>query len=250
VPGDAAMTPKGMARAGGFLVHAGSFGITVLIWRWVAQAHPTPAGSAVLIVAPVLLVFPVVWAGRRLLGARPSAEHVARITAFVHFVLMILFGTAVVEALKTGREWPGGSIPVPAGIGLVLLWLTGLATALTVVNLAIRGLGAPFAIALSRRLATDWLYRWTRNPMVLAVLAWLLSFGVWIRSGLFLLWVLLLVTPAWLVFLKAYEERELEIRFGEPYLDYKARTSMLLPRKPKRQGSSARVSGASLRPLR
>jgi protein-S-isoprenylcysteine O-methyltransferase Ste14 len=109
-----------------------------------------------------------------------------------------------------------------------------LATILTVVNLAVRGLGAPFAIALSRRLATDWMYRWTRNPMVLAVLAFLLSFGVWIRSTLFVVWVLLLVAPAWLYFLKVYEERELEIRFGEPYLEYKARTPMLLPGKPKR----------------
>ena len=69
--------------------------------------------------------------------------------------------------------------------------------------------------------------------MVLATLACLLSFGVWIRSTLFLVWALLLVTPAWLVFLKTYEERELEIRFGKPYLDYKARTPMLVPGKPK-----------------
>jgi len=68
--------------------------------------------------------------------------------------------------------------------------------------------------------------------MVLATLACLLSFGVWIRSTLFLVWALLLVTPAWLVFLKTYEERELEIRFGEPYLDDKARTPMLVPGKP------------------
>jgi protein-S-isoprenylcysteine O-methyltransferase Ste14 len=70
--------------------------------------------------------------------------------------------------------------------------------------------------------------------MVLAVLAWLLSFGLWIRSALFLAWVLALVTPAWLVFLRVYEERELEIRFGEPYLDYRARTPMLFPGKRKR----------------
>lgn len=228
------MTLKGAARARGLLVRASSFGMTVLVWRWVARCHPTPAVSGVLIVGPVLLVFPIVWLGRRLLDARPTPGHTAQITAFVHVVLMILFGTPIIEAVKTGQEWPGWTIPLPAGIGLALLRVTGLAAVLTVANLAIRGLGAPFAIALSRRLATDWMYRWTRNPMVLATLAWLLSFGVWVRSALFLVWVLLLVTPAWLVFLKAYEERELEIRFGEPYLDYKARTPMLLPRKPKR----------------
>lgn len=223
-----------LARVRGLLVRAGSFGITLLIWRWVADWHPAPVVSGVLIVGPVLLVSPVAWLGRRRLDAHPTAEHTAQVTALVHFVLMVLFGTSIIEAVKTGHAWPGWTMPLPAGIGLVLLWVTGLGTVLTVANLAVRGLGAPFAIALSRRLATDWMYRWTRNPMVLAVLAWLLSFGVWIRSTLFLAWVLLLVTPAFLAFLKAYEERELEIRFGQPYLDYKTRTPMLLPRRPRR----------------
>ena len=216
-----------------FFVRASSFGITVMVWRWVAKSHSTPIVSGLLIVGPIVLVFPVVWLGRKLLDARPTPEHTAKITAFVHYALMVLFGTAIIEAVQTGQGWRGWTIPLPAGIGLALLRITGLATVLTVINLAVRGLGAPFAIALSQRLATDWMYRWTRNPMVLATLACLLSFGVWIRSTLFLVWALLLVTPAWLVFLKTYEERELEIRFGEPYLDYKARTPMLVPGKPK-----------------
>lgn len=224
----------GAVRVRGLLIRASSFAMAILIWQWVASSDPTPRLAGVLIVAPVLLVFPAVWAARRCLDARPTVEHAARVTAFVHFVLMMLFGTSIVVAVKTGRRWPGWTMPLPADIGLVLLWVTGLATILTVANLAVRGLGAPFAVALSRRLATDWMYRWTRNPMVLAVLAWLLSFGMWIRSTLFLMWVLALVTPAWLVFLKVFEERELEIRFGEPYLAYRARTPMFFPGRRKR----------------
>ena len=109
---------------------------------------------------------------------------------------------------------------------------------LTVANLALRGLGAPFDIVLSRRLATDWMYTWTRNPMVLATLACLLSVGLWLQSGLFVAWVLILVTPAWVVYLKLYEERELEIRFGQSYREYKARTSFLWPRKPRAQATA------------
>jgi protein-S-isoprenylcysteine O-methyltransferase Ste14 len=37
-----------------------------------------------------------------------------------------------------------------------------------------------------------------------------------------------------LFFMTYYEERELEVRFGASYLEYKARTPMLFPRKPKR----------------
>jgi protein-S-isoprenylcysteine O-methyltransferase Ste14 len=113
-----------------------------------------------------------------------------------------------------------------------LVVATGAAVLLTVVNLALKGLGAPFYIALSRRLAIDWLYAWTRNPMVLAALAFLLSLGIWYRSVLFVLWVLIVFAPALLFFVKVYEERELEVRFGASYLEYRSKTPMLWPRRP------------------
>ena len=117
--------------------------------------------------------------------------------------------------------------------------LTGAATLLTVVNLALRGLGAPFAIALSKKLAVDWLYAWTRNPMVLAALIFLLSLGIWYQSALFVVWVLFLFAPALLFFVKVYEERELEARFGASYLEYKSKTPMLFPRKPGQLSSTS-----------
>ena len=152
---------------------------------------------------------------------------------FVHYALGILFGTAIIRAILTYQDWAGWRLPIPVEIGLPLVIITGIATLATVVNLALKGLGAPFAIVLSRRLAVDWLYAWTRNPMVLAVLAFLLSMGIWFQSALFVLWVLILFAPALLVFVKVYEERELEFRFGASYLEYKSRTPMLFPRRPR-----------------
>ena len=122
---------------------------------------------------------------------------------------------------------------MPTDIGLVLVIITGGTSLLAVINLAVKGLGAPFAVALSRKLAVVWLYAWTRNPMVLAVLAFGISLGVWFQSALFVLWVLILFAPALLFLVKVYEERELEIRFGASYLEYKSRTPMLFPRRPK-----------------
>jgi protein-S-isoprenylcysteine O-methyltransferase Ste14 len=101
------------------------------------------------------------------------------------------------------------------------------------VNLALSGLGAPFAIALSQRLALNGMYAWTRNPMILALLLTLFGLGLWLRSGLFLIWTLVVFAPAVLAYLVLYEERELEIRFGDAYLDYKACTPMLWPRRPR-----------------
>ena len=109
---------------------------------------------------------------------------------------------------------------------------TGAVSLLTVFNLALKGLGAP-GIALSRKLAADWFYAWTRNPMLLAGLAFFLSLGIWFQSALFVLWVLILFAPAVLFFIRVYEERELECRFGTSYLEYKSRTPMLFPRRPK-----------------
>jgi protein-S-isoprenylcysteine O-methyltransferase Ste14 len=146
---------------------------------------------------------------------------------------MILFGAAVFRAVTTHQDWSGWVLPVPSEIGLLLVIITGAACLLTVVNLALKGFGAPFFIALSRKLAADWLYAWTRNPMVLATLAWFLSLGIWFQSALFMLWVLILVVPALLFVVKVYEERELELRFGASYLEYKAKTPMLFPRRPK-----------------
>ena len=68
--------------------------------------------------------------------------------------------------------------------------------------------------------------------MILGALATLVSLGLWFRSTLFLVWVIIVVCPVIFLYLKVYEERELEIRFGEDYLKYKAGTPMFTPRKP------------------
>jgi protein-S-isoprenylcysteine O-methyltransferase Ste14 len=153
------------------------------------------------------------------------------VTTIMHAVLMALLGTAVVKAIQTSSTWRGAILPVPHSLGLVLACGAGAITLLTVANLALRGLGAPFDVVPSRRLATDWMYTWTRNPMVLATLACLLAIGLLLRSALFVVWVLVLVVPSWIVYLRIYEERELEIRFGQSYRQYKAKTSFLWPRR-------------------
>jgi len=206
-----------------------------LTWWWTIDTSLPNTINLSIIVGGVLLTFPIVWLGRKILDRDPTTNRAVWVTTFVHFALGFTFGIPIARAVTTYHDWTGWIIPIPTGIGLVLVIITGAACLLVVVNLALRGLGAPFFIALSRKLAVDWLYAWTRNPMVLAALAFLLSLGIWFQSALFVLWASLLFTPALLFFVKVYEERELEIRFGTSYLEYKARTPMLFPRKPGRQ---------------
>jgi protein-S-isoprenylcysteine O-methyltransferase Ste14 len=205
---------------------------TWLVWLWLLDQPLSNTMNLYVIVGAILLVFPVVWLGRLMLDRQPTASRAARITAFVHYGVGIPFGAAIIRAVISHDEWAGWALPIPVEIGLLLVIVTGIALLATVVNLALKGLGAPFAIALSSRLAVDWLYAWTRNPMVLAALAFLVSLGIWFQSALFVLWVLIVFAPALLVFVKVYEERELESRFGASYLAYKSRTPMLFPRRP------------------
>ena len=206
-----------------------------LLWRWALTTPLSNVMNLSLIVGGVVLVFPVVWLGRKILDRHLTTSGVVWTTTLVQFTLRNLFAVAIIRAQTTHRHWPDWVLPVPTQIGLWLAIITGAALLLTVANLALKGFGAPFFIALSRKLAADWLYAWTRNPMVLAALAFLLSLGIWFQSALFVLWVLILFAPALLTFVKVYEERELEFRFGASYLDYKSKTPMLFPRKPKRR---------------
>jgi len=216
-----------------FLVRFALLVFIWFIWWWTLNAPLSNVMNLSIIVGGVLLTFPLVWFGRKIVDRYQTIGHAVWTTTFVHFGLGFTFGIPIVRAVTTHQDWSGWILPVPPGIGLALVIITGAAFLLVVVNLALKGFGAPFFIALSRKLAVDWLYAWTRNPMVLAGLAFFLSLGIWFQSALFVLWVLILFTPALLFFVKVYEERELEFRFGASYLEYKSRTPMLFPRRPR-----------------
>ena len=204
--------------------------LAIVIWGVNKQIRPNL--SILLIFICSFAIFPVCWIGRRLLDANPTKDRVTWVSIMVHYTLMPLLAIAVFKAIQLVQMSPVWIIPVPSEIGLILMILTGALVVLTVVNLALQGLGAPFAIKLTQQLAVGELYAWTRNPMLLGMLGFVVSVGIWLRSIPFILWIILILAPAFIFMLKIYEERELEIRFGNPYVEYKKRTPMLWPRKP------------------
>ncbi len=224
-----------LRRLGMLVLNVASFAATLLIWSRVLDGRFGASTSGAIIVGGIVLMVPPCWAARVWLDRDPTPRRRYAATFLVHWVVMILLGAAILEAVKTGRSWRGWTLPLPPAVGWALMWITGVAGVLCVLNLAVRGLGAPWTIALSRRLATDWLYRWTRNPMGLATIAFLAAFGLWIRSALFVAWAVVLVAPAWLLFVKIFEERELALRFGEANRSYRARTPMFIPGPARRR---------------
>ena len=218
--------------------------LTLACWYWARNGQWSEASNIGMIWCAPLFEYPITLLGRRALEAQPVTKRAEWVNTFVHYAMMIALGVGIFPAVLMVQQHPTGALPVPQQVGQVLVWLTGFATLLTVLNLALRGLGAPFAAKLSSRLATDWMYAWTRNPMLLSTLALLLSVGLRYRPTWFVLWLILSVSPGWIFFVRIYEERELEIRFGASYMEYRARTPLLWPRKPRPPGQSTRRAGA------
>jgi protein-S-isoprenylcysteine O-methyltransferase Ste14 len=210
---------------------AGGFVLSLLVWNAVISATLEPLWRGLIAWGGAGLVLPVAALGRICLDRSRDPQHVARVTAVVHFLIMTVLGSAAIAAIQLAGTISWGRFPFPASLGRVLTWIAGGALLLTVLNLAVRGMGAPFAIKLSGRLATDWCYAYTRNPMVLCLFAFLVALACWLQSGLLLVWAASAVIPVMVFYLRVYEEPELELRFGVSYVEYRKRVPMLWPRR-------------------
>ena len=188
--------------------------LTWIVWFWLIGQELGLAYVFGIAVGGILAIIPVVFVGRRLLDRQPTIEQADLLTTILHYLVAIFFGSAVIAATKFGLSSPSWSISIPSWMSLVLMMIGGISVLIVVLNLAIKGLCAPFAVALTRIVAAEWMYAWTRNPMILSALAFLVSLGLWLQSTLILVWVIIVVCPVIFLFLKVYEERELEIRFG------------------------------------
>jgi protein-S-isoprenylcysteine O-methyltransferase Ste14 len=97
----------------------------------------------------------------------------------------------------------------------VALWLGG------------RGANAVF---LTTRLVTTTIYRHMRNPMALGLYLWATGIGLVTRSTYLTLAAVLVAIPAHIFYRRYFEEYELELRMGLPYVEYKREVPFLLPR--------------------
>jgi protein-S-isoprenylcysteine O-methyltransferase Ste14 len=89
--------------------------------------------------------------------------------------------------------------------------------------------GTPVPINPPQELVTTGIYSFSRNPMMTGI--YLVFFGVGLISGSLAL--TFIFTPLFIILMTIYvkkvEEKELEIQFGQQYLDYKKKVGMYLP---------------------
>jgi protein-S-isoprenylcysteine O-methyltransferase Ste14 len=93
---------------------------------------------------------------------------------------------------------------------------------------AIQGLGTPAPIFATRHLVVRGFYRYTRNPMYLAVVSVILGQGFFFGD----LRLLAYGTLVWLgfhLFVVFYEEPTLGATYGREYEDYRAHVPRWLP---------------------
>jgi len=211
-------------------IRLATFAVTIFCWRLARFATVSSAWSISLMWGGVGLVPLVALAGRRVLDRHPAFGRGGWVTTAVHYLEMTVLGCAALTAVRFGPQHPIVTIPLRRDITAPILLIIGIFVTATVVNLAVQGLGAPFAVALSRKVAAGWLYSRTRNPMVLGCLLFAVVLGFWLQSLHVVVWAIAWLSPAWLILVRIYEERELQLRFGPPYMIYRRQTPFLWPR--------------------
>ncbi len=139
--------------------------VVFLCWRVSADRTFSFFWSVALVWGGIVLVPVVAAIGRWLLNRWPTTERAALLTIPVHYLEGILLGCPLIVAFRFTQAYPIESIPFPKATSFPAQWVLGVLAVLTILNLAIGGLGLPFAAAPSKKLATSWLYARCRNPM-------------------------------------------------------------------------------------
>jgi protein-S-isoprenylcysteine O-methyltransferase Ste14 len=95
------------------------------------------------------------------------------------------------------------------------------------------GRGTPVPVMATQQLLTQKPYSYCRNPMALGAILLYLGVAILIGSisavGLVVLFAVIL-----LFYIKFLEEKEMELRFGDAYREYRKQTPFIIPRFRKR----------------
>lgn len=151
---------------------------------------------------------------------------------FVFLVLVPGVVAGIVPWWLTGWEAgdaPGSGVPYRvAGWMLVAAGVTVLLQAFA--RFAVEGLGTPAPVAPTQRLVVGGLYRYVRNPMYLAVGAVIAGQALLLVRPVLLLYALAFGIAV-VLFVRAYEEPILLLRFGERYEEYRRVVPAWRPRR-------------------
>ncbi len=96
------------------------------------------------------------------------------------------------------------------------------------------GKGGPVPIVPTQKLVITGPYKYCRNPMALGTIIYYLGIALF-YSSLSALFLVVLFSVLFILYIKLVEEKELEARFGEEYKIYKKNTPFIIPRIQKKK---------------
>lgn len=192
----------------------------------------------------VAFLIGTVWLGRRirLLEDEVPAQPLIRVCHLLFWLCLMLPGLVGLwsPGLRRYDELLGlPSLPWRGPLLVIgLLLLAGGAGLLIETNRALaRFGGGAAAFLLTKRVVSGGIYERSRNPMSLGLYMVCVGLGLALGSTAGTVGALAIIAPVHMFNLRYFEERELARRFGQPYLDYKARTPFLLPRLGRPRGT-------------
>jgi protein-S-isoprenylcysteine O-methyltransferase Ste14 len=126
------------------------------------------------------------------------------------------------------RSFYSGWINIVIGIFAII---TGFAIAIWTIVLQItRASGTPFPMLPTKRLLVSGPFKYCRNPMTLGTIVAYTGIAILIGSWSALVFVVVLAALL-IAYLKFIEEKELLLRFGSEYEEYKKKTPFIIPIK-------------------
>jgi protein-S-isoprenylcysteine O-methyltransferase Ste14 len=171
------------------------------------------------------------WAGWIHRVATGSGKRRWLLTPVIGLAFALYLGLLVLAALLTDRvlDLPRLAFAPWTRIAGWLLLSAGLGLYAWTLRDFFGRRGTPVPVNPPVTLITGGPYAYSRNPMITGLHLCFFGFGTLIGS----LALMVIFTPLSILIMHAYlthvEERELELKFGQAYLDYKNRVSRYLP---------------------
>jgi protein-S-isoprenylcysteine O-methyltransferase Ste14 len=139
--------------------------------------------------------------------------------------ILILLLPQIDKMIGIGSFYVGYGNIIIGAIAIVMGGFFALWTIIAQIKLAS---GTPFPMLPTKKLLIIGPFKYCRNPMTLGTIIAYSGVAILVGSFTALLAVVIFALML-LVYLKLIEEKELEMRFGQEYLEYKNNTPFILP---------------------
>ena len=161
------------------------------------------------------------------------AGYILGILIFLILIPFIIYLTSLISPASLAFNKPAISF-FSYSLATLLASTGGVFVIWSNIDLLIIGKGGPADLfnksisPRSKKLVIEGPYRYTRNPMVFGMNALYIAFSIFLDSLSALLFCLVFLSVVTL-YLKLTEEKRLLKDFGNEYLEYKKRVSMIIP---------------------